>query len=98
MLVDDFFNHEIRKNKLGKDEVWHYKVGERLDSGYYAWENIFRSMGSVSYTHLRAHETVLDLVCRLLLEKKKKNEYNRMSMHRYITQTQHNTTDDDKNR
>ena len=26
----------------------------------------------VSYTHLRAHETVLDLVCRLLLEKKKK--------------------------
>src|SRR5664280_1494224 len=23
---------------------------------------------SVSYTHLRAHETVLDLVCRLLLE------------------------------
>ena len=27
--------------------------------------------GAVSYTHLRAHETVLDLVCRLLLEKKK---------------------------
>ena len=24
----------------------------------------------VSYTHLRAHETVLDHVCRLLLEKK----------------------------
>ena len=24
-------------------------------------------LGSVSYTHLRAHETVLDLVCRLLL-------------------------------
>eukprot|EP00657_Telonema_sp_P-1_P003053 TRINITY_DN17182_c0_g1_i1.p2 TRINITY_DN17182_c0_g1~~TRINITY_DN17182_c0_g1_i1.p2 ORF type:complete len:104 (+),score=27.38 TRINITY_DN17182_c0_g1_i1:145-456(+) len=30
-------------------------------------------MRSVSYTHLRAHETVLDLVCRLLLEKKKYN-------------------------
>src|SRR5665648_1246219 len=28
---------------------------------------------SVSYTHLRAHETRHDLVCRLLLEKKKKN-------------------------
>ena len=28
-------------------------------------------LNSVSYTHLRAHETVLDLVCRLLLEKKK---------------------------
>src|SRR5665811_2359548 len=30
--------------------------------------------GPVSYTHLRAHETVLDLVCRLLLEKKKKKK------------------------
>ena len=30
------------------------------------------SVMPVSYTHLRAHETVLDLVCRLLLEKKKK--------------------------
>lgn len=46
VLVDDFFNHELRKGKLGKDEVWHYKVGERLDSGYYAWESIFRGMGS----------------------------------------------------
>ena len=30
-------------------------------------------IGSVSFTHLRAHETVLDIVCRLLLEKKKKH-------------------------
>eukprot|EP00656_Telonema_subtile_P012320 TRINITY_DN16198_c0_g4_i3.p1 TRINITY_DN16198_c0_g4~~TRINITY_DN16198_c0_g4_i3.p1 ORF type:complete len:360 (-),score=83.18 TRINITY_DN16198_c0_g4_i3:17-1096(-) len=30
----------------------------------------------VSYTHLRAHETVLDLVCRLLLEKKKNTRDN----------------------
>src|SRR5664280_974900 len=29
-----------------------------------------RMIRSISYTHLRAHETVLDLVCRLLLEKK----------------------------
>ena len=28
--------------------------------------------GPVSYTHLRAHETPEQLVCRLLLEKKKK--------------------------
>ncbi|CZR83272.1 hypothetical protein CDFC105_43995 [Clostridioides difficile] len=28
--------------------------------------------GPVSYTHLRAHETGRNLVCRLLLEKKKK--------------------------
>ena len=31
---------------------------------------------AVSYTHLRAHETVLDLVCRLLLEKKKYQSHN----------------------
>src|SRR5450756_2845691 len=30
----------------------------------------------VSYTHLRAHETRHDLVCRLLLEKKKKDKNN----------------------
>src|SRR5664280_3128093 len=35
-----------------------------------------RNISPVSYTHLRAHETVLDLVCRLLLEKKKKKKNN----------------------
>ena len=35
----------------------------------------------VSYTHLRAHETVLDLVCRLLLEKKKTNTKQKNSTH-----------------
>ena len=32
--------------------------------------NVKGCIVTVSYTHLRAHETVLDLVCRLLLEKK----------------------------
>ena len=40
---------------------------------------VIDDLEAVSYTHLRAHETVLDLVCRLLLEKKNphttKNEY-----------------------
>ena len=34
-----------------------------------------KNLYPVSYTHLRAHETVLDLVCRLLLETKK-NKHN----------------------
>ena len=38
---------------------------------------------AVSYTHLRAHETVLDLVCRLLLEKKKKTT-NKINVHKYV--------------
>src|SRR5665647_3929186 len=34
--------------------------------------DLMRCGGTVSYTHLRAHETDSYLVCRLLLEKKKK--------------------------
>ena len=41
--------------------------------------------GAVSYTHLRAHETVLDLVCRLLLEKKKKTNNSNISKFNYHT-------------
>src|SRR5665648_1221310 len=41
------------------------QTGERLDA---------LDGGPVSYTHLRAHETRHDLVCRLLLEKKKKTK------------------------
>ena len=44
-------------------------MGERHNNHKEAY---FKRPKPVSYTHLRAHETVLDLVCRLLLEKKKK--------------------------
>ena len=37
-------------------------------------------LNPVSYTHLRAHETVLDLVCRLLLEKKKPHVANKCDL------------------
>ena len=46
VVLDDFFNHEVRKGKLGKDEVWHYKWNERPDAGYYAWGSLFRGMGA----------------------------------------------------
>ena len=46
-----------------------------------------RGDGAVSYTHLRAHETVLDLVCRLLLEKKKTH-----NKHTKIRMLTHSTT------
>ena len=55
-------------DKIGLDET---QVNEIEPVNFEGW-------ASVSYTHLRAHETVLDLVCRLLLEnknnKKKKSE------------------------
>jgi len=45
VLLDDHFNHEIRKGKLGTDEVFHYKMDERLDSGYSIFMNTFRTAG-----------------------------------------------------
>ena len=50
----------------------------------------------VSYTHLRAHETVLDLVCRLLLEKKKQkkttqNKKKKKNKTVIVEKDQHNT-------
>jgi len=42
--------------------------------GYWYYNDTQERMAilPVSYTHLRAHETKANLVCRLLLEKKKK--------------------------
>ena len=44
------------------------KVDDKVNSMTISWG----TLGTVSYTHLRAHETGRNLVCRLLLEKKKK--------------------------
>src|SRR5660397_205717 len=37
--------------------------------------NNAKAFDMISYTHLRAHETKANLVCRLLLEKKKKKKH-----------------------
>src|SRR5450759_2711012 len=49
--------------RWGRIDILHNNVGVSLAGG---------DAEPVSYTHLRAHETRHDLVCRLLLEKKKK--------------------------
>ena len=49
--------------------------------------------GAVSYTHLRAHETVLDLVCRLLLEKKKTRIKKKKIIYHINTDKPHTKTD-----
>ena len=46
------------------------RITGELSSAEATQEEIMRLATPVSYTHLRAHETVLDLVCRLLLEQK----------------------------
>ena len=45
-------------------------LAKHADLELVAGAEVIDARGPVSYTHLRAHATVLDLVCRLLLEKK----------------------------
>eukprot|EP00658_Telonema_sp_P-2_P046527 TRINITY_DN3474_c0_g1_i26.p1 TRINITY_DN3474_c0_g1~~TRINITY_DN3474_c0_g1_i26.p1 ORF type:complete len:337 (-),score=39.74 TRINITY_DN3474_c0_g1_i26:35-1045(-) len=53
---------------------WHTLESHDLPyNGNKSW-GLGYSTGTVSYTHLRAHETPEHLVCRLLLEKKKKKK------------------------
>src|SRR5450756_2766807 len=55
-----------RQDDALRDEVLHPgRLGRRWGA----------DPGPVSYTHLRAHETRHDLVCRLLLEKKNHNNH-----------------------
>src|SRR5665213_581467 len=67
---------------IDSKEYWHGSQGEQgtkafdpqgpqADEGSHPPERAAESGGAVSYTHLRAHETGRNLVCRLLLEKKK---------------------------
>ncbi|MBK7932481.1 MAG: glycoside hydrolase family 88 protein [Acidobacteria bacterium] len=47
VMLDDYFNHEVRKSKnLPEDEVWHYKWNEKPDAGFHFWGQAFRSMGA----------------------------------------------------
>ena len=50
-----------------------HREDREREAGEEAGAGVMREAGGpVSYTHLRAHETVLDRVCRILLEKQKK--------------------------
>ena len=51
VVLDDYFNHEIRKSKINNaDEVWHYKWNEMNDPGFYAWEKIYNRLGATTET------------------------------------------------
>src|SRR5664280_1730208 len=61
--VDGTLVHRLRRGiDRAKDQAY-FLYGLRQDQLAQAVQEV----GPVSYTHLRAHETVLDLVCRLLL-------------------------------
>jgi len=65
-------NHIVKSSKKEIQEKLdeYAKNGWRLASTDASNFGLAMYIYPVSYTHLRAHETVLDLVCRLLLEKK----------------------------
>jgi len=51
VMLDDYFNHEIRKSKInGADETWHYKWNEMVDAGFYTFGKIFESLGARTET------------------------------------------------
>ena len=68
--ASDVYKRQAQETIAQGDAVFghHLRAGAGVDLG----NAHAGGANPVSYTHLRAHETVLDLVCRLLLEKKKK--------------------------
>ena len=70
--------YDFHVSLMAGKEDW---AGDKVKKVFDTWRGLLEihqadSLGrtwqeAVSYTHLRAHETVLDLVCRLLLAKKK---------------------------
>ena len=58
----------LHTGKAKYSSIFNYPTLSWADIGAIGW--LVDGAATVSYTHLRAHETVLDLVCRLLLEKK----------------------------
>ena len=65
-------------------------LGHQAGDLHTAVTDRFQQRAAVSYTPLRAHETVLDLVCRLLLEKKKHSHTSALSP--YPFHIKHNPT------
>ena len=69
--IGQYFPSEEKEWKNAKSEIFLIEVKKILISNGFKISNIDCTVISVSYTHLRAHETLRYLVCRLLLEKKK---------------------------
>ena len=69
--ASDVYKRQAENGTVTNTQGMQYYVDPYVN--YLSDKQTRHSLRAVSYTHLRAHETVLDLVCRLLLETKKKN-------------------------
>lgn len=60
VLLDNYFNHELRKDENGREQTWHY-VWDELDiNGYSIFGNAFKNFGA-SLATLAVAPTVEDL-------------------------------------
>jgi unsaturated rhamnogalacturonyl hydrolase len=46
VMLDYFFNNELKKDATGQVIRWHYKWEEMQNGGYFFWGNAFRSFGA----------------------------------------------------
>ena len=46
IMLDDFFNHETKKDGSEQIAAWHYKWNEYPNSGFAVWQNIFEGYGA----------------------------------------------------
>lgn len=50
VVLDDYFNHETKKDDTGQITPWHYKWNEWPNSGFGIWGNAFNNMGAATTT------------------------------------------------
>jgi len=60
VMLDSYFNNEIKKDSTGEMVSWHYKWDELPNGGFLLWGNVFRSFGVKTET-LRAAPTAANL-------------------------------------
>jgi unsaturated rhamnogalacturonyl hydrolase len=50
VVLDDYFNHEVKKDASGDSTVWHYKWDEWPHPGFYVLGHVFRNYGAKTET------------------------------------------------
>jgi unsaturated rhamnogalacturonyl hydrolase len=60
VLLDDYFNHETKKDPNGRTITWHYKWDEMENGGFSIWGSVFENYGATLDT-LSAKPTAADL-------------------------------------
>src|SRR5664280_745392 len=69
-FFNHMFNYEFDRTNVNFDKIYRINIFRDMQGREQEYGIVPATLGldvkTVSYTHLRAHETVLDLVCRLL--------------------------------